>query len=179
MLRKILTAISIIIIYVLHTTLAPFMALANVVPNFSLIFVCINGLLRGKKEGMVVGFCSGLLLDLFYGYNDVIGINALCYLLIGYISGIFTNIFFHDDINIPMMLVAVSDFSYNFIMYIFTFLMRNDLSLGYYLKRIIIPEMVYTVFICFIVYRVMRLINLKLDKLENRGIKKDDNQGII
>ena len=179
MLRKILTAISIIIVYVLHATLATNMALADIVPNFTMVFVCINGLLRGKKEGMIVGFLSGLLLDLFNGYNDIVGINAMCYVLIGYVSGIFQNIFFHDDIIIPMMIVAISSFSYNFIIYVFTFLMRNDLSLGFYLKRIIFPEMIYTVFICFIVYRAMRLFDMKLEAFENRGEKKDDNQGII
>ena len=179
MLRKILVAISIIIVYVLHTTLAPHIALANIVPNFSLVFVCVKALLRGKKEGMIVGFFSGLLLDLFYGYNDIVGINALCYVFIGYISGTFTSIFFHDDINITMALVAVCDFGYNFIMYIFTFLMRNDLGLMYYLKRIIIPEMVYSVFICLLVYRAMRLIDLKIEEFENRGVKQDDNQGVI
>ncbi len=179
MLRKFLVVISIIIVYVLHTTLAPYMALADVVPNFSMVFVCITGLLRGKREGMIVGMCSGLLLDMFYGYNDIVGINALCYLIIGYINGVFNDIFFLDDITIPMMMVAICDFCYNFIMYVFTFMMRNDLNIGYYMKRIIVPEMVYTVFICFIVYRAMRLISLKLEEFENRGVKKDDNQGIV
>ena len=179
MLRKILVGISIIIVYVLHATLAPNIALANIVPNFSMVFVCVTGLLRGKREGMIVGFLSGLLLDLFNGYNDIVGINAMCYLLIGYINGIFKDIFFLDDISIPMMMVAICDFGYNFIMYVFMFMMRNDLNLGYYLKRIILPEMVYTVFICFLVYRCMRLFSLKLEELENRGDKKDDNQGIV
>ena len=179
MLRKILIVISIIIVYVLHATLATNIALADIVPNFTMVFVCINGLLRGKKEGMIIGFFSGLLIDLFNGYNDIVGINALCYVIIGYVSGIFQNIFFHDDIIIPMMIVAICEFSYNFIMYIFTFLMRNDLNLGFYLFRIIIPEMIYTVIICFLVYRTMRFIDLKLEAFENRGEKKDDNQGII
>lgn len=179
MLRKILLVIAIIIVYVLHTTLAPFIAMANVVPNFTMVFVCITSLLRGRREGMIVGFFSGLLLDVFYGYNDIIGINALCYVFVGYINGVFKDIYFLDDINIPMLMVALCDLGYNFIMYVLTFMMRNDLNLGYYLKRIIIPEMVYTVLICFIVYRVIRLINLKLEAFENRGVKKDDNQGII
>ncbi len=179
MLRKILTFIGIIIVYVLHTTLAPYLALANIVPNFTVVFVCCNALLRGKREGMVVGFFSGLLLDLFYGYNEIVGINALCYLLIGYIVGIFKDIYFLDDISIPMMMVAISDFAYNFIYYVFTFLMRNRLNLGYYLKKIIIPEMIYSVVICFFVYWVMRFVSLKLEDYENRGVKKDDSQGII
>lgn len=179
MLRKILTAFSIIIVYVLHTTLAPTLAMANIVPNFTVVYVCCNALLRGKREGMVVGFFSGLLLDLFYGYNEIVGINALCYLLIGYIVGIFKDIYFMDDINIPMIMVAISDFSYNFVFYIFTFLMRNKLNLSYYLKKIIIPEMIYSVIICFLVYRVMRLVSLKLEEFESQGVKKDDNQGII
>ncbi len=179
MLRKILMFISIILVYVLHTTLAPYIALAKVVPNFTVVFVCCISFLRGKREGMIVGFFSGLLLDLFYGYNEIVGINAFCYMIIGYIVGIFKDIYFLDDINIPMLMVAISDFSYNFVFYVLTFLLRNKLNLGYYMQSIIIPEMIYSVFICFLVYRVIRFINVKLEDFENRGAKKDDNQGVI
>lgn len=179
MLRKILMLISVIIVYALHTTLAPFIKLANVVPNFTVVFVCCYSLLRGKREGMVAGFLSGLLLDLFYGYNEIVGINALCYLLMGYIVGIFKDIYYMEDISIPMLFVAISDFCYNFIFYVFTFLMRNRLHLGYYMKKIILPEVVYSVLICFLVYRAMRFFDLKLEEFENRGAKKDDNQGVV
>lgn len=174
MLRKIIVPILIVIIYVLQTTLAPAISMANAVPNFAIVFVCIYGLLRGRKEGLFVGFFMGLLLDLFFGYNDIIGINAFAYMVIGYISGIFSNIFFMDDINIPMIFVAISDFCYNFLYYVFTFLLRNDLSIVFYIKKIIIPEMVYSVVVCLFTYRILRYCNNRLEEFENRGENKDD-----
>ena len=86
MLRKILVFISVIIVYVLHTTLAPYMELANVVPNFTMVFVCCYSLLRGKREGMIVGLFSGLLLN-FAGVKFAFEIGIIVFVCIVAVVG--------------------------------------------------------------------------------------------
>ena len=92
MLRIILVGILVIISYVFQTTFSMKMSFGVVSPNIIMILVCSYALLRGKKEGLLVGFFSGLLVDLFFGYYEVIGINAFLYMMIGYIVGIFHDI---------------------------------------------------------------------------------------
>jgi len=59
--------------------------------------------MRGKKEGLYIGFFTGILLDIFSG--SVIGINALIYMYIGYLNGYFRKMFYPEDIKLPMLLI--------------------------------------------------------------------------
>lgn len=174
MLRTILVGILIIISYVFQTTFSMKMSFGVVAPNIIMILVCSNALLRGKNEGLFVGFFSGLLIDLFFGYYEVIGINAFLYMIIGYVVGIFHDIWYLQDMLIPIGVVAGCEFAYNFIYYIITFLLRNKLDAIHYIKSVIIPEMVYTVFLTVFIYRILMFLNKKLEDFEMRGKEEVD-----
>ncbi len=164
MLRKIVTAISIFVFYVLQCTLFKSLSLASVTPNLLLILTFATGFMRGKKEGMYVGFFCGMMLDLFYG--RIIGFNALLYMYIGYINGFFNNVFYDEEVTLPIGLLCASDFIYNFVYYVFAFLLRNRLDFVYYLVHIIVPEMIYTVVVMLLIYRLILKVNRKLEEYE-------------
>lgn len=170
MLRKFIITISILVFYLLQCTLFKSLALASVSPNLLLILTFTAGFMRGKKEGMYVGFFSGLVLDIFYG--PVIGFNSLLYMYIGYINGYFNKLFYDEDVTLPIGLMSASDFVYNFLYYIFAFLLRNRLNFLYYFIHIILPEMVYTVIIMVLIYRIILRINHKLEEYEKRSATK-------
>ena len=170
MLRKFVLTITILIFYLLQTTLFKALSLASVAPNLLIILTFAAGFMRGKKEGMFVGLFSGLVLDLFYG--QVIGFNALRYMYIGYINGFFHSMFYDEDVTLPLGLVMGSDFVYNFVYYVFRFLLRNRLDFGYYLIHIILPEMIYTVVVTVVLYRIMLRIHRKLEAYEKRRATK-------
>lgn len=174
MLRLVLVGISIIISYIFQTTFSHVLSMGVATPNLLMILVCSYALLRGKKEGMYVGFVVGILVDLYFGYYDVVGMNAFLYMMIGFLVGVFHEILYLEDILIPITVVAVCDFVYNFIYYVITFLLRNKLDFVYYIKAIILPEVVYTVFLTVFVYRVIMYLNKKLEAFEKRGEKELD-----
>lgn len=170
MLRKIILGISIFVFYLLQCTVFKALSLASVSPNLLLILTFAAGFMRGKKEGMFVGFFSGLVLDIFYG--QVIGFNALLYMYIGYINGFFNSMFYDEDVTLPIGLVFGSDFVYSSFYYVFNFMLRNRLNFIYYLIHIILPEMIYTVVITLLIYRIMLKINRKLEAYEKRSATK-------
>lgn len=172
MLRKIIIALGIFICFVLQTTLFKFLALGNIAPNLLLMLTFFAGFIRGKKEGVYVGFFSGLLIDICYG--RVIGFNALLLMYIGFLNGAFNKMYYDDEVTLPMGLVCISDFIYNFIFYVFQFLLRARLSFGYYLIHIIIPEMVYTVIITFVFYKLFLKINSTIEKYEKGSASSFD-----
>ncbi len=174
MLRAVIVGILIIISYVFQTTFSQALSMGVAAPNIIMAFVCSYALLRGKKEGMYVGFILGLLVDLYFGYYDVIGINAFMYMMIGFLIGMFHEILYLQDILIPIVIVGVCDFVYNFIYYVITFLLRNKLDFMYYIKAIILPEMVYTIFVTVFIYRLLMYLNKKLEAFEKRGEKELD-----
>lgn len=174
MLRIVLVGILVIISYVFQTTCSHVLSMGVAAPNLLMIFVCSYALLRGKKEGMYVGFAIGLLVDLYFGYFEVVGINAFVYMMIGFLVGLFHDILYLEDILIPMTVVGVCDFVYNFVYYIITFLLRNKLDFVYYIKAIILPEVVYTVFLTVFIYRLLMYLNKRLEEFEKRGEKELD-----
>ena len=110
--RKIVTAVFIVVFFLMQTTVFQHLAFASISPNFMIILASSYGFMRGKKEGMIVGFVSGLFMDVFYGVGSMIGAYALIYLLIGYGNGFFNRMFFEDDIKLPILLIsAISDAS--------------------------------------------------------------------
>lgn len=158
--RKITMAILILVSIILQSTVCQMISIASIKPNLLIILTVSFGLMRGKKEGMMTGFFCGLLTDLFF--ESVIGFNALIYLWVGYFSGYFYRIFYDDDIKTPLFLISISDLAYGIIQYGFMFLLRGRIHFFYYLGRVIIPEVIYTLLLTIIFYRMLYAINKNL-----------------
>ncbi|SFR99556.1 rod shape-determining protein MreD [Anaeromicropila populeti] len=166
MVRVLVTAILIMISFLLQTTAFKMLALADVVPNLLLIVTAAAGYMRGRVEALLVGFTCGLLVDCMYG--DVIGLYALLFLTVGYLSGYAHMIYFKDDYTLPIFLIGASDLLYNIFYYIISFLLRNRLNFLFYLRRIILPELVYTLLVALVFYKLLHSINGLLERFEQR-----------
>lgn len=170
MLKKVIMTLLVFIFYLLQCTLFKTLSLGSVSPNLLLILTFCAGFMGGRKMGMYVGILSGLMLDLFYG--DVLGFNTLLLLYIGYINGMFNKMFYDEVITLPLALLVGSQLSYSIIYYVFNFLLRNRLDIGYYFIHIMLPELAYTVIISVLIYRLLLRLNRKLDEIEKRSATK-------
>ena len=164
--RKITVILMIFFCFILQSTLFQQFAIASIVPNLLLIITVSFGFIRGKKEGIWIGFLCGLLMDLSVG---TIGVNALFYTAIGYINRCFYHIFYDDDIRMPIFFVAVSDLAYGIAVYASMFLLRGRINFFYYLRRIIIPEVLYTLVMTILLYKIIYRLNQWLEKTELKG----------
>lgn len=166
--RFCIAIIILIICFLLQSTVLQVLALADVVPNLLLIVTVATGYMRGRKEGLFIGLACGLLVD--FAFGDVIGICAMIYMIIGYTNGIFNMYFYRDELTIPVLLVGISDLFYNFLYYIIEFLLRGRLNLFFYFRRIMIPELVYTVLISVLLYKLLHSLNLFLERMEHKEV---------
>lgn len=164
--RFFITAGIVLLCFLLQTTIFQDIALAGMVPNLMLIVTAAYGYMRGKSEGMYIGFASGLLIDLLY--NDYIGMNAILYVLIGYLAGVCSEIYYQDEVSVPIIFIAIGDFLFNFGYYVFQFLLRGRLDIFYYIWRTILPEVVYTVLISVFLYQLLHAINFYLEQQEDK-----------
>ena len=107
------------------------------------------GFMRGKKEGMFIGFfrafdrsvllrCPGLLY-------------ALLYMYVGYVNGFSVPSFFRT-ILLPMLLISASDLVCNLCIYFFRFLFRKQFDIGYYFFTSYDSELVYTLLVTILLY---------------------------
>lgn len=152
--------------FLLQTTVFQWLELADIVPNILIIATVSIGYMRGTNEGMLVGALCGLCVDLMYG--QVIGFNALIHMSVGFLSG-YANFFYESsDFAMPLVLIGIGDLMYGVLYYILSFLLRARLHFLHYLRRIIVPEIIYTVIISIILYKVIHSINEMLYKFERR-----------
>ncbi|MDF2845633.1 MAG: putative rane protein [Herbinix sp.] len=159
--RFIVYFLEILICFLIQSAMFHYIALANIVPNLIIILVAATAYMRGKTTGMLLGLFSGLLIDLIYG-NYIIGLYALIYMLLGYFIGLTNRYYSNDDYTLPIVIIGVSDLIYGFSYYIFEFLLRGRLNLLYYFRRIILPEIIYTVAVSVLLYKLLHMINNRL-----------------
>ena len=151
--RRISTIIIILLAFLLQTTVFHKLALANVVPNLLLILTMCYSYMRGRTSGEVIGLVCGLMLDMMYG--SVIGLYAFIFMTIGFLCGYCQKIYFTDNYILPCVLVGLSDLVYGFYYYITEFLVRGKLHFTFYFSHIILPELIYTLVISVVVFRVL------------------------
>lgn len=167
--KKVITAVLLIFIsFILQCTVFRALAVQGVVPNILIILTACSGFMQGDRYGVFVGFFCGLLMDLFF--FEIIGFYSLLYMYIGYMNGLFHNIFYPDDIKLPLIMITLSDLLYSVVVYVLLFLLRSRFDFGFYLLNVILPELVYTVFVAVIIYPLLLLIT----DLFRRAEKKEE-----
>ncbi len=167
--RFIVYTIEIIICFIIQTAMHQYMNLANIMPNMLLILVVSNSYMRGRMVGLQLGLFSGLLVDLMSG-SYIMGIYALIYMLIGYLIGYTHRYYSNDDYTLPIIIVAVSDLIYGIFYYMVEFLLRGRLSFLFYLRRMILPEIIYTVAISILIYKLLHMINSRLEQKSEKEV---------
>ena len=170
MLRKITMAVMIIMCFLLQTTLFRSLAFAGIVPDLLIVLTSAFGFMRGEKEGLLIGFFSGMLCDIFFA--DILGFQALVYMYIGFFNGKFCKIFYPEDIKLPLALITVSDLSYGVICYVLFFLLLGRLNFLFYLRTVILQEVVYTIVITCLLYPMSLFVNNRLEGFERKRAKK-------
>ena len=168
--RIIINFILAILTFVLHTSVfGRVLDFGGVTPDLMLIFVTSVAFLRGEKPGLLTGFFSGFLIDIFMGK---LGFYALIYMYIGFLVGKLNEVFYSQNIAIPITIIAVSDFVYNFVLYVLLFLFRTRFDIGYYMMNVIIPGVVYTALVAIFYYPVILKIHERIFEKEQRSEKK-------
>lgn len=162
--RIAITALILILNFILQTTLFPYFAIRGVFPNTALILVTSYALLRGSKEGAIAGAGTGLLMDVFF--NTFIGFYTLLYLVIGLLFGRSQRNFYRENYLLPVIFCIASACIYEAVLYITGFLFKGDGNILYFLIQILVPEVVYTAVITVPFYRILFGINEWLEVKE-------------
>ena len=151
-----LVFIIIISCFILQTSILPMILSSDITPNLMIIVTASYGFMFGDREGMCIGLVCGLLSDIYFG--PLIGFEAGVYAVIGYFSGKFQKILYVEDLAFPLSLIAVCDFVYGFLTFVFLFAMRNRLFMRAFLMQRMLPEMVYTLLAALPLYPLLRFL---------------------
>jgi len=87
LLRALVALLVVLAAVVLQASLFPHFAWHGVVPDLALLVVVGAALVRGAQYGAVIGFVSGLIVDLTPPSDHIAGRWALALLIVGYVAG--------------------------------------------------------------------------------------------
>ncbi|MBQ2287381.1 MAG: rod shape-determining protein MreD [Lachnospiraceae bacterium] len=161
--RRILFYIAMVIVgYFLQTGIFTELALGGIVPNLFVICTVSIGMIRGKKEGCLIGFVFGILMDALYAMY--FGVYALLLAIMGYVAGYVQQIFYEEDMTLPIVMIGLADLLYGIIIFLFSFFPRGRTNFLFYLGHIILPETIYTLILAVFIYRLITFINRKIEK---------------
>ncbi|MBQ9030331.1 MAG: rod shape-determining protein MreD [Parasporobacterium sp.] len=159
----IITAVLVVLAFVLQTTVFSRIHFLGYAPNLLLVLTFIYGYSDSRIVGMLIGFFSGLLMDVFF--CDVIGYHALVFLLIGFVSGIWNSLFYSDDLYIPLLLLVLSDLFYHAVCFVVWYVLKARFELGYYLIRVMLPEFLLTFIAGLLLYKPVSALIYKLKEV--------------
>lgn len=169
--RKVLLYILIALVtFLIQTSIFSGIHWFAIYPNLLLIITAVFGFMQGQKDGILMGFICGLLMDVMF--DSVLGFYMFIFMAVGFFNGYFQRLFYDDDVKFPVFLVGISDFGYGIVVYFVRFLLQSDFNFGYYLGHIIIPEVVFTCLITLIVYRMLLYMNRKIEAIQKRSAGK-------
>lgn len=169
--RKVAEIILILLFYLIQVTFGNAIGIGGITPNLLIILPVLFGFFKGRNEGMLVGFLSGVMYDLFF--SSLFGFSALVFVYIGYFSGIFYKEYEKVEVLIPLAMIMASDFVLEFLSYIGNFLLHNRLNVDFFLRRFIMPEVVYTLVVALVLYYPLMKFDSILDiqwKKRKKGI---------
>ncbi|MTI48512.1 rod shape-determining protein MreD [Sporosalibacterium faouarense] len=139
--------------FLLQTTILQHFRIAGVVPNTTLIIIVIIALLKGKKVGGIMGISMGLLQDLMF--NEVIGIYALIYFIIGYTIGLIDNKVYKENSLIALIFTFGATICFYILFYFLMFFLSVDISFNKVFKEIVFLEMIYNLILAFPIYKLI------------------------
>ncbi|NCC16630.1 MAG: rod shape-determining protein MreD [Clostridia bacterium] len=162
---RILVATAMVLInFILQTTLFQHLAIQGFFPNTALIIVVSYALLRGSKEGCIVGICSGLLFDIFFG--TAMGYYTVLFLAFSYFTGKSQKNFYRENYLLPILFCTITAGTYEFFQFVTEFILRKDADFLFFFLKILLPNIVYTAIVTVPIYRILFGLNEWLELKE-------------
>jgi Cell shape-determining protein len=160
--RSFVILLLIIISFLLQSVLFSFHNVRGIAPNLLLIVTMSFGIMRGRREGLLTGFVSGFLYDIFFG--TLIGPYCFLFMIIGYLNGAFHKQYLMEDVMMPVFIIIVDETVFDFVTFVAAFLLRNRTNLSFYFVHIFLPHILSTVIATIVIYRIYVRINKAIKK---------------
>ena len=168
--RLIANIAMLILAFVIQRCIFPFIPFLSAAPNLMIIMVFTFSFIYGKREGMMYGLIAGVLMDLFYSLP--LGYFTLLFVWISYINGSLSKYFYEEFIFLPLLMCTINEFLYNLYIYIFRFFPRGKFNILFYIRQIVLPEMIISLLFTLLMYRLLLQYNRSLEDMDmNRGAK--------
>lgn len=156
--------ILVFVAFLLECCVFPMFDFLYSIPNLLLVVTSSYGFIYGSTTGIICGIFSGLLLDSFYSMP--FGLNILIFSFIGFLSGLFKRQLRSDRMAFPLMLCILGEVVYNFCLALYRYLLYGRLDFTYTILNVFLPELIFSLLVTLISYRVFLMINHRMDDID-------------
>ncbi len=147
--KFILMSSSIIIGFVLQTSLMGFFNFFNVIPNISLILLVIFAMLTDGIRGGILGLLTGILYDAMI--YDIFGLYTLIYFLTGAVIGAISDEMLRENHFVYSLAAGLSTIMMHLLLYFILFFLRFRVHfVQSLLPLILIETALNAVFVVFV-----------------------------
>lgn len=148
--KSIIIGLIILFNLIFQSTLFQWIEIYGVVPNTALILVISFSIYSGKNRGAIIGFFTGILQDIIFG--RMIGLNALIFMIVGYLVGFMDQKIFKDSLLIPFTLTILTTILYETTNLLLIFLLGYRIELLSIIKKVLVIEVIYNSVVSLVVY---------------------------
>lgn len=148
--QKFIIALTIVISIVLESAFFPFISLAGVVPNLTMILVICLALRQDNDKGALIGLAAGLTKDIVIG--RIIGVSGITFMLIGYFIGKYNHKIFPDHLTTPLIITMFGTLFHESIYLLFVFFMGYQTDLFLAFSQIWVVQAIYNFLLVFPVF---------------------------
>jgi len=152
------------VVAILQSTLVSHFRIWGVFADLPLLVVVSWGVLRGPREGLIWGFLSGLLLDIFSGAP--FGAATFGLMAVGLLSGLVKSAVFQSRIVLPMLPVLLATIIYDIIFLIVVWISGYPVAWLDSLFRLVLPSAVLNTVLTPVIIVIMAWLNTRFGREE-------------
>ncbi|MFZ5898388.1 MAG: rod shape-determining protein MreD [Bacillota bacterium] len=146
-------------IVLLQSTVLDLVRVAGVKPDFVLVLVVFHAILHGPREGAVLGFLGGLLIDAVSGYY--FGLNALGLAIVGYNVGLLEWSLYRESSIVVSLMTFMVTFGEQLIIYVLLFVLGVTVPFSSAIIGLILPLAAYNALVAAVFYRSYARVSKK------------------
>ncbi len=149
MLNYVLTYVTLLVIYILQTSLGIYIDIYDIAPNIIFVFAVCYSMYNFPVKSTVLCLVAGILVDLYS--QPYVGVNALMYMYIGLAISNFAGSLIKKNIWTVALGVLVVSVVYHTALLIISYVIPGYASFGYPFLRIVLPTALYDGVIAIVV----------------------------
>lgn len=147
----VVTAIILLISYVMETTLLSSINFFGASPKLVLIAIICYSMVCGKEKGLVLAIFTGFIVDVLSS-SSAFGINILLYSYSAAIAGALSDRIFGKNAITAVVITFIVSFIYGIIFSFVMYILKFDQNIVYLIFAYFLPMCVYNAIISFFVY---------------------------
>lgn len=143
----------IVFFLLLQTTLLRHVKIHGVMPNLLITLTIVTALVRNNTEGAVVGFFSGLCIDMQFG--AVLGFYGLVGMFAGIAAGSLSRKIYRENLLVVAFFTFVYSVVYESVVFVINNIMSGDIGFAFAFTRIILPEAGYNCAVSLLLFPLL------------------------